>query len=95
MSVVLNSASVHAASRVIASDFQRASANRIQKLLSSSGYNELARIRCEVVDGAVKLSGVVRTFHLKQLAQSIVFHSNVQMPIRNQIQVDFGGCKTR
>src|SRR5690242_14477982 len=45
----------------------------IEPRLRSTGYHPLRNIRCEVVDGVIVLSGIVPSYFLKQLAQSVVF----------------------
>src|SRR5580704_8171852 len=44
----------------------------VNKVLFETGYAPLRRIRCDVSDGVVKLTGNVPSFYVKQLAQTAV-----------------------
>lgn len=59
---------------------------RIENKLQKTSYPELWRITCSLNESGVVISGVVRTYYLKQLAQILV-QSEVSVPIRNDIQV--------
>jgi osmotically-inducible protein OsmY len=43
----------------------------VLEALRSSGYRPLGSLRCDVLDGVVSLSGVVRSYYLKQVAQTV------------------------
>lgn len=59
-----------------------------QAALVNSGYRALARLECDLVEGAVVLSGVVSTYYLKQLAQELVLRLKVVDRVHNSIQVE-------
>ena len=44
----------------------------VLKLLQSSSYTTLRRLRCEVMDAVVIVHGVLPSYYLKQVAQTIV-----------------------
>jgi hypothetical protein len=55
--------------------------------LRSSGYSILGKLRCEVVEGVLVLSGVVPSFHLKQLAQTLVLKLRGIKRVENLVAV--------
>jgi osmotically-inducible protein OsmY len=55
--------------------------------LRRSGYGALSRIQCDVCDGVVELCGEVSTFHLKQMAQSVVLRLVNVRGVRNHVRV--------
>lgn len=60
---------------------------QVMTAFQESGYHRLCRVNCDVYDGIVNLDGQVSTFHLKQIAQSIVMRINQVRGIRNAIHV--------
>jgi hypothetical protein len=60
-------------------------------LLRSSGYRPLARLDCEVRDGRAILSGVVPTFYLKQVAQTLLLRLGEVQGVKNLVEVRSGG----
>ena len=44
----------------------------VKARLQNTGYRELGRLDCEVIDGLVVLGGVLPSFYLKQLAQEAI-----------------------
>lgn len=54
--------------------------------LRRSGYSSLSNIKIEVEDGVVAILGVVPSFYLKQLAQSIILRIG-QAKIMNNLNV--------
>jgi osmotically-inducible protein OsmY len=55
--------------------------------LRRSGYSSLSEIKCEVVDGVVAVCGVVPSFFLKQMAQTIILRIGQAKAIRNNLKV--------
>jgi osmotically-inducible protein OsmY len=62
-------------------------ASRIQGKLQKSSYPDLWRVTCKITGSHVVLSGVVRTYHLKQVAQ-IMAQTEISLPICNEIKVE-------
>ena len=60
---------------------------RLREELRATGYVALATIECEVVYGEVILHGVVPTYYLKQLAQTIVLNQPDVTRVQNRLQV--------
>lgn len=56
--------------------------------LKSSGYQAVARLGCEVLDGGVVfLSGVVSSFYHKQVAQAVVLRLDAVNRVENRVEV--------
>jgi osmotically-inducible protein OsmY len=55
--------------------------------LRRSGYSSLSNIEIEVADGIVAVLGVVPSFFLKQMAQTIILKTGQAKAIRNNLQV--------
>lgn len=55
--------------------------------LAESGYPPLARIECEAVQGTLVLSGVVSSFYLKQIAQTVVMQLEAAHGVENRVEV--------
>ncbi len=62
-------------------------ANLIANRLRRSGYPFLRGVKCEVCDGVTILSGIVPTFHLKQVAQELASHTPGVGQIENRLRV--------
>jgi osmotically-inducible protein OsmY len=58
-----------------------------KEALSASGYRSLAAIDCQVDGGVVRLSGVVSSYYLKQVAQEVVLQLELVHSIHNSVQV--------
>jgi hypothetical protein len=54
--------------------------------LRNSGYSSLLKISCEVFDGEVVVGGIVPSFYLKQMAQTIIMRIG-QIRIKNNLNV--------
>ena len=54
--------------------------------LRHSGYRSLSNIKCEVLDGIVAIFGVVPSFFMKQVAQTIILRMG-QVAIKNNLKV--------
>src|ERR1035438_6315928 len=54
--------------------------------LRNSGYSSLSRIQCEVLEGEVVVGGVVPSFYLKQMAQTIILRIG-QIKVKNNLYV--------
>ena len=55
--------------------------------LRRSGYSSLASIKIEVADGVVAVHGVVPSFFLKQMAQTVILKTGQAKAIRNNLKV--------
>jgi len=55
--------------------------------LRRSGYSPLSDIKIEVADGVVDVFGVVPSFYLKQMAQTIILRIGQAKAIRNNLKV--------
>ena len=55
--------------------------------LRRSGYSCLSNLKCEVFDGVVVVFGVVPSFFLKQMAQTIILRIGRVKEIRNNLKV--------
>jgi osmotically-inducible protein OsmY len=56
--------------------------------LEASGYLLLREVRCEVAGGVVTLSGSVPSYHLKQVAQSLLLRVGSVRGVRNLLSVE-------
>ena len=57
------------------------------KLLHTNGYTALRRLRCEVTEGVVIIHGVVTSYYLKQLVQTIVQRVDGIQGVMNLVEV--------
>jgi osmotically-inducible protein OsmY len=57
------------------------------KLLHSNGYTALRRLRCEVTEGVVVVHGVVPSYYLKQMVQTIVRRLKGIQGVMNLVEV--------
>jgi len=55
--------------------------------LQSSGYQVLGVLHCEVRDGRITLTGVVPSFFLKQVAQTVVLQLDPGNGVGNLVEV--------
>jgi hypothetical protein len=55
--------------------------------LEATGYESLGRLECRVDGGRIELSGMVPTFYLKQVAQSIALRLESVKEVRNLVEV--------
>ena len=55
--------------------------------LRHSGYTYLSNLKCEVFDGVVVVFGVVPSFFLKQVAQTIILRIAEVKGVRNNLRV--------
>jgi osmotically-inducible protein OsmY len=62
-------------------------AQEIYAALRQLGYSDLRRIKCTVVDGDVQLHGELRSFYLKQLAQTAAMQTDGVRLLTNTIRV--------
>ncbi len=58
-----------------------------QSRLRRSGYNELHLVSCELHEGVLTLRGHVSSFHLKQVAQTLVRDLDGVGEINNRLEV--------
>jgi hypothetical protein len=54
----------------------------------SSGYRHLWNLECEVREDLVTLSGVLPSFYLKQVAQTIAMSIDQVREVKNTVEVD-------
>lgn len=57
-------------------------------VLHASGFSSLRNLGCQVENGVVELTGAVRSFYLKQMAQAVVMRLNGINGVRNHVRVD-------
>jgi hypothetical protein len=57
------------------------------KLLKSSGFPALRRLRCEVTESVVIVHGVVSSYYLKQMAQAVLQRLDGIQTVRNLVEV--------
>jgi osmotically-inducible protein OsmY len=57
--------------------------------LRRSGYQSLRALQCQVTEGGVVLTGVVRSYYLKQLAQETVRRISPADRIDNRVLVEY------
>jgi len=62
-------------------------AEEVEFLLQRTGYSELRGIRCLMQNGEVTLQGNVTTYHMKQVAQSLVRRVAGVRSVKNEITV--------
>jgi hypothetical protein len=55
--------------------------------LRASGHRPLCTLRCDVRGGVVFLSGVLPTFYLKQVAQTLVLRLEQVRGVKNLVEV--------
>jgi osmotically-inducible protein OsmY len=55
--------------------------------LGRSGYHVLSAVQCEVQEGEVSLSGVVPSFFMKQIAQTIILRMDSVKRLSNHLEV--------
>jgi osmotically-inducible protein OsmY len=55
--------------------------------LQASGYLLQRYVRCEVEDGVVVVSGVVPSFYLKQMVQSVLLNLRGVRAVQNEVEV--------
>jgi hypothetical protein len=56
--------------------------------LRSSGFRFLRNVECKVLDDLVILTGVLPSFYLKQVAQTIAMGIDQVREVRNMVEVD-------
>jgi hypothetical protein len=56
--------------------------------LRSSGYRHLRNLECKVREDLVILMGVLPSFYLKQVAQTIVMSVDQVREVRNAVEVE-------
>lgn len=57
------------------------------KRLQSSGYAALRRLQCEVTEGVVIVQGVVASYFLKQMAQTLIQQLDGIQRVTNLVEV--------
>ena len=58
-----------------------------QAALRTSGYFEVRRLDCEIVNGNAFVKGVVSSFYLKQIAQSVLMKLDAIEEVTNLVRV--------
>ena len=59
----------------------------VQSQLRTAGYHQLCFISCEFYEGVLTLRGRVSSFHLKQLAQTLIRELEGIGEINNRLEV--------
>ena len=62
-------------------------AARIETRLGCSAYRELRLVRCEFHEGVVTLRGVLASYYLKQMAQTVAREAAANCIVVNRIEV--------
>jgi hypothetical protein len=57
------------------------------RVLQSSGYRSLGQLHCQVVGDELIVSGVVCSYYLKQLAQTLILGASTTKKINNLLKV--------
>ncbi len=83
-STICDSLRQHADPCLSGDDGLRAAARR---LLQSSGYTALRRLRCEVTQAVVIIEGIVPSYFLKQMAQTVIRQLDGVENVRNLVEV--------
>jgi hypothetical protein len=65
----------------------------VLKLLQSSSYTTLRWLRCEVMDAVVIVHGIVPSYYLKQVAQTIVLRLEGIEGVMNLVEVRGIDCR--
>lgn len=55
--------------------------------LAASGYPSLRNVHCQCRDGVMVLSGTVRSYYLKQMAQTVAGKTDGVGRVENQLEV--------
>ncbi len=69
-------------------------ARKVRVKLRRSSYNQMRRVEVEVAGDVLTLSGVVFSYHMKQLAQEIARKAVDNVTIDNQLMVVSGPKQT-
>lgn len=64
-------------------------ATLVRQALCESGYAELNDLRVTPTENGVRLTGVVRTWHLKQMAQTVAMSAVGVGSVDNQTKVQW------
>lgn len=59
----------------------------VRRVLRDSGYADLQRVAVSESSGSVRLHGVVRTFYVKQHAQTLAMSVNGVVRLENEVVV--------
>ena len=59
----------------------------VERHLQISDYGPVRTVRCFVVDGVAKLFGTLPSFHMKQVAQTLVSHVESVRRVENHCEV--------
>lgn len=59
----------------------------VEAAFRQANYMPLRRIRCDYQEGVLTLRGRVPTFHLKQLAQTLVQSLELVLDVNNRVEV--------
>jgi hypothetical protein len=59
----------------------------VERHLRLSDYRPVRTVRCFVVDGVAKLFGTLPSFHMKQVAQTLVSHLESVRRVENHCEV--------
>jgi osmotically-inducible protein OsmY len=59
----------------------------VERQLQGSGHSGLRQVRCFVKDGVVVLFGTVPSYHMKQVAQTIIMNLALELQVENRCEV--------
>jgi osmotically-inducible protein OsmY len=59
----------------------------VERQLQASGHSDLRSVRCFVEDGVVTLFGTVSSYHMKQVAQTVVMKLELALRVENHCEV--------
>ncbi len=78
---------VHVDDADVSTAAQRRLADEVEQLLRRSGYLELHRLKATANAHEIVLEGAVHTYHLKQVAQTMIQPMAGTRRIRNNVEV--------
>lgn len=61
----------------------------VRSALRDSGYHILSEIDCDSFNGVVILSGVVPSYYMKQIAQTVVGKLEIVTMVENNVVVEY------
>jgi osmotically-inducible protein OsmY len=61
----------------------------VSDALSESEYLPISRLEFDVFEGVVVLTGVLPSFHMKQIAQEIILKLDIVSRVENMVEVEW------
>jgi hypothetical protein len=59
----------------------------VERQLQGSGHSVLRQVRCFVRDGVVVLFGTLPSYHMKQVAQTVIMNLELELRVENRCEV--------